>query len=92
MIDIFDDTCAYVSRRGGCNQCIETNGRFNPKQDCRAEEIKIKMVRERAKHDSAELYNFRLEFVRTIDPLHANGSDLHDAFLKINHQVNAVSG
>jgi RNA polymerase sigma-70 factor (ECF subfamily) len=92
MIDIFDDTCAFVSKRGVCNQCSELNGRFNPKQDTRAEKMKIKMVRDRLKHNRTELYNLRRELVRTMDPLHSNGSDLHEAFLKINHQVNAVPG
>ena len=47
MVDIFDDTCAFVNKHGVCNQCSELNGRFNPKQDHRVEEMKIKMVREK---------------------------------------------
>jgi RNA polymerase sigma-70 factor (ECF subfamily) len=91
MLDIFDDTCAFVSKQGVCNQCSELNGRFNPKQDRRVEEMKIKMVRDRSEKNHAELYDMRVTLVRTIDPLHTNGSDLHEAFMKINHQVNAVS-
>ena len=91
MLDIFDGTCAFVSKQGVCNQCSELNGRFNPKQDRRVEEMKIKMVRDRSEKNNAELYDMRVTLVRTIDPLHTNGSDLHEAFMKINHQVNAVS-
>ena len=89
MMRIFDDNCAFVSKQGVCNQCSELNGRFNPKQDRRAEEMKVKMVRDRGKHDRTELFKLRAELVRGIDPLHANGSDLHEAFLRINYQVNA---
>lgn len=92
MVNIFDDTCAFVNKHGVCNQCSELNGRFNPKQDRRVEEMKIKMVREKSKYNRTELYNLRVALVRTIDPLHTSGSDLHEAFLKINHQVNAPSG
>jgi RNA polymerase sigma-70 factor (ECF subfamily) len=90
MMRIFDDTCAFVSRQGVCNQCSELNGRFNPKQDRRVEEMKIKMVRDRDKYDRTELYKLRTELVRSIDPLHANGTDLHETFLRINHRVNAI--
>ncbi len=90
MMRIFDDTCAFVSKQGVCSQCSELNGRFNPKQDRRAEEMKIKMVRDRDKYDRTGLYKLRAELARGIDPLHANGTDLHEAFLRINHQVNAV--
>jgi RNA polymerase sigma-70 factor (ECF subfamily) len=90
MIRIFDDTCAFVSKQGVCNQCSELNGRFNPKQNRQVEEKKIKMVRSQDKYDRTELYKLRTELVRGIDPLRANGTDLHEAFLRINHQVNAT--
>ncbi len=90
MVAIFDDTCAFVSQNGVCNQCSELNGRFNPKQDRQAELMKIKMVRNRSSYQRNELFNLRVELVKAIDPLHGNGADLHEAFLKINHQVNAA--
>lgn len=90
MMQIFDDTCAFVSKQGICNQCSELNGRFNPKQDRRQEEMKIKLVRESKKHNRTALYKLRADLARGIDPLHASGTDLHEVFLRINHQVNML--
>ncbi len=90
MMHIFDGTCAFISKQGVCHQCSELNGRFNPEQDRQVEKLKIKMVRDRDKYDRVELYKLRTELVRGIDPLHANGTGLHEAFLRINHQVNTT--
>lgn len=90
MMTIFDNNCAFVSQKGVCNQCSELNGRFNPKQDRQAELMKIKMVRNRQKYNRSELFNLRLELVKAIDPLHAKGTDLHEAFMQISHLVNPI--
>jgi RNA polymerase sigma-70 factor (ECF subfamily) len=91
MIDIFDDTCALVHKNGVCNQCSELNGRFNPKQDRQAELMKVKWVKDRAKHTTKELYQLRAKLVRGIDPLQGNGTDLHEVLLRIGHTVNGNS-
>jgi RNA polymerase sigma-70 factor, ECF subfamily len=91
MMSIFDNNCAFVSQQGVCNQCSELNGRFNPKQDQQVELMKIKMVRDRRKFNRPELFDLRLELVKAIDPLHAKGSDLHEAFMKIGHMVNPIA-
>jgi len=88
MLSIFDDTCAFVNQKGICDQCSELNGRFNPKQDQQAQLMKIKMVRNRKKYNRSELFNLRLELAKGIDPLHAKGADLHEAFMRIGHMVN----
>ena len=88
MIEIFDHTCALVSKRGVCDQCSQLNGLFNPKQDRQAEVMKIKWVKEQAKHDRTELLRLRTALVREIDPLSASGTDLHDRFLSMNAKVN----
>jgi RNA polymerase sigma-70 factor (ECF subfamily) len=88
MIAVFDETCAFVSKTGICDQCSELNGRFNPKQDRQAELMKIKLVKERSNHNTDELYALRVSLVKAIDPLHAQGSDLHEVFLGIGHRVN----
>ncbi len=90
MIAIFDETCALVSKRGVCNQCSELNGRFNPKQDRQKELMKIKMVKDRKKHNVESLLELRAQLVRNIDPLQANGVDLHDSLMEINHRVNGT--
>ena len=91
MIGIFDDTCALVHKNGVCNQCSELNGRFNPKQDKQAELMKVKWVKNRDKHTKKELYQLRAKLVRGIDPLQANGADLHEIMLRIGHTVNGDS-
>lgn len=91
MISIFDNTCALVSKRGICNQCSELNGRFNPKQDKQAKVMKLKMVKDRSKYNTAELYALRARLVRAIDPLQGDGADLHEVFMSINHRVNSDS-
>ena len=90
MIDIFDDQCALVSKRGICDQCSQLNGKFNPKQNNQEKLMKIKMVKERKKYSTQELYSLRAKLVKGIDPLHASGTDLHEVFMSINHKVNAA--
>ncbi len=89
MVSIFDDTCALVGKRGVCDQCSGLNGRFNPKENKQAKLMEIKFVKERAKYSKKELYALRTELVKAIDPLQADGADLHEVFMSINHQVNA---
>ena len=89
MVYIFDDTCALVSKVGICHQCSGLNGRFNPKQNSQAELMKIKFVKEQQHHDTDQLYALRAELVRAIDPLHSAGTNLLEAFMRINHRVNA---
>ena len=88
MTGLFDDTCALVSKRGVCHQCSGLNGKFNPKQDSQEKLMKIKMMKEKDKKSSKELYALRAELVKAIDPLHTNGADLHEVFMSINQKVN----
>ncbi len=89
MIYIFDDTCALVNKKGVCDQCSGLNGKFNPKQDSQTELMKVKMIKEGKKSNTKKLYSLRAELVKSIDPLHASGSDLHEAFMQINQRVNS---
>jgi RNA polymerase sigma-70 factor (ECF subfamily) len=88
MIRIFDHTCALVNKNGVCNQCSELNGKFNPDQDRQAELMKIQWVKDRARHNTAELLRLRALLAREIDPLQANGADLHELLHRINRKVN----
>lgn len=88
MIRIFDKTCALVNKNGICNQCSELNGRFNPKQDQQAELMKIQWVKDREKYDTEQLLRLRTALVKEIDPIHGMGTDLHEQFLHLNHEVN----
>ena len=50
--------------------------------------IKIQMVKEYGTRDLKKKYLLRAELVKSIDPLYGNGTDLHEAFMTINHKVN----
>lgn len=84
LTGIFEKKCALVSKSGACYQCSELNGIFNPLQDQQHELMKIKMVREAASGKTREeLYLLRTDLIKSIDPLHAAGTDLHSYFLKL---------
>ncbi|MEQ8425183.1 MAG: RNA polymerase sigma factor, partial [Cyclobacteriaceae bacterium] len=46
MIEIFDNRCALVSKKGHCHQCSELNAVFNPKQNQREALMKVKLAQE----------------------------------------------
>jgi RNA polymerase sigma-70 factor (ECF subfamily) len=81
MIEIFEGRCALVSKRGVCHQCSELNGFFNPRQ--KQAEQELQMVRERDGAQARRLYELRRRLVRSIDPLDAAGTDLHDTFMRL---------
>lgn len=78
MVKIFDNRCALVNKNGTCHQCSELNGIFNPEQDAQQELLKIEMVEEGPKKDKAELFKLRTQLVKGIDPLNAEGANLHE--------------
>jgi RNA polymerase sigma-70 factor, ECF subfamily len=53
-----------------------------------AELMKLRMVWEAEKENKQELYKLRTELIKGIDPLEANGTELHELFMKFNHTVN----
>jgi RNA polymerase sigma-70 factor (ECF subfamily) len=89
MIDIFDNRCALVNKNGTCHQCSELNGIFNPKQDARKELSKIKMTNAGQKEGKPELYSLRTRLVKGIDPLNADGANLHEFMI---HNVRLLIG
>lgn len=89
MVDIFDDTCALVGKQGVCHQCSGLNGKYNPKADSQEELMKLKFVKERDTLTKERMLELREELVKTIDPLHGNGADLHEQFFRISTLVNA---
>ncbi len=88
MMEIFDDQCRLISKKGVCNQCSELNGKFNPKQDSREKLMKIKFVKENDKKSKSRLYALRTKLIQAIDPLGGEGTDLHEVFLKIATKAN----
>ncbi len=83
LTTVFDNKCALVNKNGACHQCSELNGFFNKSQDQQAELMKIKMVKNLKKGNKEELYRMRTELVQSIDPLNANGTDLHEIFMDV---------
>ena len=82
MVEIFDNRCALVNKNGTCHQCSELNGIFNPEQDARQELLKIEMVKEGGQKDKAELFKLRTRLVKSIDPLSAEGANLHEFMMQ----------
>lgn len=78
MIDIFDNRCALINKKGVCNQCSELNGWFNPKQNQQEALQQLDLVKGSTKYNREELYSLRMELVRNIDPLKGAGATLQD--------------
>ena len=82
MTDIFEHRCALINKNGVCHQCSHINEIFNPKQDQQAELMKLELVKASNKYNREELFALRTILVKAIDPLHALGTDFHDAIMK----------
>lgn len=82
MTDIFDHRCALINKKGVCHQCSHINEIFNPKQDQQQQLMKLELVKGSKKYNREELFNLRTILVKAIDPLHASGTDFHEAIMK----------
>ncbi|NNF58061.1 MAG: RNA polymerase sigma factor [Rhodothermaceae bacterium] len=81
MIGIFDRKCSLVSKQGTCYQCSELNGLFNPKQAALQRQLALAEAEPDATRE--RLYALRMDLVRAIDPLTAQGADLHHYMLEL---------
>ena len=79
---IFDRRCSLINKTGACHQCTELNGMFNPKQQAREESMKLKMVKEKDQANYERLLELRLQLVKGIDPVSAEGFDFHNYMLE----------
>jgi len=82
MTDIFEHRCALINKNGVCHQCSHINEIFNPKQRQQEELMKLELVKASKKYDREELFALRTMLVKAIDPLHASGTDFHDAIMR----------
>lgn len=82
MVQIFDDRCALIRKKGVCNQCSELNGAFNPKQDTQIQLNQIDFVKGSKKYNRDELYEMRAKLIKAIDPLKGKGANLQDILMK----------
>ncbi|WP_299466031.1 RNA polymerase sigma factor [uncultured Microscilla sp.] len=79
---IFDNRCSLINKNGACHQCSELNGMFNPKQVFAVEANKVEMVKAQDKANHEQLLNLRLQLIQSIDPINAQGFDLHNYMLE----------
>lgn len=82
MTDIFEHRCALINKNGVCHQCSHINEIFNPKHDQQAELMKLELVKASKKFNREQLYALRTLLVKSIDPLHAAGTDFHEEIMK----------
>ena len=82
MSRIFERRCSLINKKGICHQCNELNGIFNPQQDAYIEANKLKLAQEAACANDDKLLNLRLQLIRSIDPLHAEGTNLHNFIME----------
>jgi len=82
MTDIFDHRCALINKNGVCHQCSHINAIFNPKQDQQAALMKLDLVKGSNKYNREEIFALRTILVKTIDPLHASGTEFHDVIMR----------
>ena len=82
MTDIFEHRCALINKNGVCHQCSHINEIFNPKQNQQEELMKLELVKASKKYNRKELFALRTLLVKAIDPLHASGTDFHEAIMR----------
>lgn len=87
MTIIFDNRCALINKKGICHQCSELNGYFNPRQNTQEMLMKLQLVKDAANNDKENLYLLRADLAKSVYPLHAEGSDLHEVFMQITRKV-----
>ena len=87
MIEIFDNRCSLINKRGICHQCTELNGIFNPKQKAQEELVKIEMAQESENRSRDELFDLRMNILRELDPFESGAAELQLHHLEHNRQV-----
>jgi len=81
MTDIFEHRCALINKNGVCHQCSHINEIFNPKHDQQEQLMKLDLVKGSKKYNREGLFTLRTLLVRSIDPLHSSGTDLHESIM-----------
>ena len=87
MMDIFDQRCALINKKGVCHQCTELAGIYNPKQAEREKLMKIKMVANAGKQSRRELYDLRAKLAAEINPLKSAGADMQDIIMQCTRKA-----
>lgn len=87
MIQIFDNRCALINKKGTCHQCTELLGYFNPKQQKQQTLLEIEMVQKATTSNKNELFSLRAKLVSAIDPIRSTGADLQDIIMQCTRQA-----
>jgi RNA polymerase sigma-70 factor, ECF subfamily len=90
MKGIFEHRCALINPRGHCHLCAELNGFFNPHQSEPQELIKLDLVRAAQDPAPPDLFELRTALVRSIDPLNAAGTNLHEVIMQVVRQASGT--
>ena len=91
MQNIFEDRCALINKKGICHQCSELNGFNNKKAETQRIIAEMDLVKASENPEKERLFIMRTEIVKAIDPLNANGTDLHDFLLQCTHKANETN-
>jgi RNA polymerase sigma factor (sigma-70 family) len=87
MKRIFEQRCSLINQQGVCHQCAELNSLFNPHQAEQQELAKLDLVRAAQHPTPQDLFGLRAAVVRSIDPLHAAGTNLHEVLMQVVRQA-----
>ena len=87
MKRIFEQRCGLINPQGPCRQCPELNSLFNPHQAEPQELAKLELVRAAQHATPQDLFVLRTALVRSIDPLNAAGSNLHEVLMRVVRQA-----
>lgn len=90
MVKIYKGRCSLINRNGTCYQCTELQGIFNPESDTQRELMKVEMAQKAETKNEKELYQLRAEIIDTVNPMNANGRDLHNLLMQHMKKVNKL--
>ncbi len=82
----YHNRCSLINKAGTCYQCDELSEIFKPMYKPGPEKKLMKQASEKGNRE--ELHALRAKLISEIDPLTANGSDLHDSLMNHLKKVN----
>jgi RNA polymerase sigma-70 factor, ECF subfamily len=90
MDHVLEQRCSLINQQGVCHQCTELNGFFNPHQAEQQELAKLDLVRAAQDPERQDLFALRTALVRSIDPLNAAGTNLHEVMMQVVRQASGA--
>lgn len=87
---IFEQRCTLIQPQGSCHLCAELNSVFNPHQAEAQELAKLDLVRAAQHPEPPDLFALRTALIRSIDPLNAAGTNLHETIMRVVRQASGT--